>query len=441
MTAIRFAQALRCICLLGLLGPVLLAEPPLPLLRAHTNQVDIQDGDQLLKGAWRVDPSVPLDVYDVRRSVQGKKVTFISDLEVLSFDVQPGQAYDFTILLDGQACRTRLSTRTQPFRRVGAASASNPVSIPIAIVHGKLHLQGRFNDSELLDLIFDTGADTNVLYPSALVKGARLLFDGSVNNAGTGGRTLRQTSSDNRLVVADLSWEHEPVLYVEKQADAADGIVGYTVFQDKVVELDFDRMRMLIHEVLPTHAGTFARTAMPAAGTLTAVEAGFVLGARRDAGPLLLDTGGSGTLTVNPAFARAHGLPGPLRRLGRSEMRGVGSGVVRSEVVLLPELILAGHTLRNVPINVEQPSGGEAIQPGGALFMEVLGRFNVILDFPHGEAYFKPNGRFDEPFRMRSSGPPWYAKALLVVIALASLGGLALFLARRRRPAPGHPAS
>jgi hypothetical protein len=348
--------------------------------------------------------------------------------------VQPGRTYDFTLLLDGKvACPTRISTLTQGFKRTGAAPASGPVAIPISISHGKLHLHGRFNDSKPLDLIFDTGADIQVLYPSALEKGARLQFDGSVNNAGTGGRVLRQTSSDNRLEVGGLAWDHERVLYIEKQADNSDGIVGYPVFQDKVVELDFDRMLMIIHETLPAYAAGFTRTAMPPAGTLTAVEAGLGLGTRRENGLLLLlDTGGSGTLTVNAAFARAHGLSGAMRKLGNSTLGGVGPGVVRADLVLLPELTLAGQTLKNVPITVELPGELPVAPQGGALFMEILRRFNLIFDYPRNEAYFKPNARFGAPFRVRAAGPPWYAKAGLAAVIVASLGGLALWFAKRR---------
>lgn len=426
------------LCALALLPTTAWAEDPLPVLRAHASLVDIQDGDQLLKGLWTADPSLPLDIYNARRSSQGRKIAFHSDVDSISFDVQPGRTYDFIILLDGKGpCRTRISTLTQGFQRTGAVPASGPVSIPISISRGKLHLQGRFNDSGELDLLFDTGADILVLYPSALKKGARLRFDGSINNAGTGGQTLRQTSSDNRLEVSGLRWDHEPVLFIEKQADQADGIVGYNVFQDKVVELDFDRRLLVLHDKLPTYAVSFSRIHMPPVGTLTAVEVGLGLGNRRSKGRLILDTGGNGTLTLNPGFASSQGLRGELKRLGTSEMRGVGSAVLRSDVVLLPELTLADYTLRNVPINVERPREGEAAPPGGALFMEVLSRFHILLDYPRGEAYFKPNAHFSRPFEVRTSRLPGYARALLALLGTATLVGLALFLAKRRRPAPG----
>jgi hypothetical protein len=237
------------------------------------------------------------------------------------------------------------------------------------------------------------------------------------------------------LEVGGLAWDHERVLYIEKQADRADGIVGYPVFQDKIVELDFERMLMIIHEALPAHAADFTKIALRPAGTLTAVDVGLGLGARQVSGPLMLDTGGSGTLTVNAVFAQAHGLSGALRKLGTSQMGGVGPAVIQMDLVLLPELTLAGQTLRNVPITVERPGQGAVASAGDSLFMEVLSRFNLIFDYPRNEAYFKPNSHFDAPFHVRPSGSPVYAKVGFAALIIAILVGSALRVARHRRRA------
>jgi hypothetical protein len=232
----------------------------LPVLKANSTSVDVQDGDRLLKGDWTIAPAVALDVYDVARTTARKRVTFITDIDSMSFDVEPGHTYDFIILLNGRdACRTRISTMTQSYTRIKSTPSTGPDTIPISIRHGKLHLDGRINDSEVLDLIFDTGARISALYPSATSKGAKLQLDGTTNNIGTGGTTLRVTSSDNRLEVAGLRWDHEPVMYLEKQADRADGIVGCPVFEGKVLEFDYDRMVMVVHDTLPAHAAKFAK--------------------------------------------------------------------------------------------------------------------------------------------------------------------------------------
>jgi len=429
---------------LGLLAAILVThavlaqQPALPVLRANATTVDVQDGDRLWKGVWSADPAIAMDVYYASRTTSAKRVTFITDIESMSFETEPGRTYDFIILLNGKdACRTRLSTMVQSAQRVGTA-APGPVSIPFTISGGKLHLHGKINGSESLDIIFDTGADTIALYPSATKKGCILRFDGTVSNSGTGGTTVRQTSSDNRLEIAGLRWEHEPVLYIEKQADKADGIVGYRVFEDKAVEIDYDRMVLVVHESLPAHAAEFARTAILPFGSLTAVEAALVNGTQRASGPFVIDTGGTGTLMVNQSFAAAHGLRGTMQHLGTSTSRGVGSGAVRNEVVLLPELSLAGFTLANIPIHVEEPSDVGAVPPSGTLCVDVLRRFNTILDYPHNAAYLKPNTHFNAPFPSRG----WSTTAIVASgIAAVLLAVLVAWVVRRtssRRAATQH---
>ena len=404
-----------------------LAQQALPVLKANTAAVDVRDGDRFLKGDWIIDPTVALDVYVARRTTEGKRVTFITDIDSMSFDVQPGHTYDFVILLNGKdACHTRISTMIQSYRRVDSSPMTGPDTIPISIRHGKLHLEGKINDSRMLDFIFDTGAEICALYPSAIPKGAKLRFDGTTNNSGTGGTTLRQTSSDNRLEIAGLRWDHEPVMYVEKQADRADGIVGYPVFEGKVVEIDFDRMVMTVHDTLPAHAAGFAKTPMPFSGSLPAVESILVNGEKRASGLFVLDTGGTGAMVVNQAFAAAHGLHGTMKNLGTSTSRGVGSAGIRTHLLLLPQLTLAGFALPNVPINVELPSDGNEAPPGGVLCMEVLQRFNIILDFQRNEAYFKPNTSFNAPFKARFSGPPLSVILGIAVASVAVFAGLVL---------------
>jgi len=424
------------VLLLALLVPLAAsAQENPPVLRAHSRTVDVQDGDRLLKGIWACDPRLELDTYAARRSDLKRSIRFISDLDSISFDVEPGRSYDFIVLLDGKdACRTRISTLMQTCKRSDAIPAG-PVTIPITISHGKLHLQGRINESEMLDLIFDTGADMSVVYPSGKRKGAELQLDGRVSNGGTGGMTLRQQGRDNRLEVAGLQWEHEPILYVEKQSDAADGIVGYPAFEQKVVEIDYDRMVMVVHDALPPSAAEFSKVPMTLAGSLTAVEAVLVHGAATDAGAFVLDTAGSGTLMVNPAFAAAAGFHAALTKLGTSTSRGVGSGSVESEVLLLPELRLAGFTLHDVPIHVELSSEHGQSPPGGLLCMEVLARFNTLLDYSRYEAYFKPNASFDAPFETRSWGRIAYVLAGVALVCLGSIAWWARMAAtRRRRP-------
>ncbi|MBL8763628.1 MAG: aspartyl protease family protein [Phycisphaerae bacterium] len=433
----------RLICVLTFAFPPVFASghlehSELPILRANSKIMDVHDGDRLHKGDWSADPSIPLDEFVVPRSAEPRTVTFFTDVEAKSFVIAPGGVTDFIILLNGtDQCRTRISMRAMSARR-SDGTPTGSVTIPITFRKGKPHIEGRINGSQSLNLLFDTGANTTAVYPSARDKGVTLAFDGSLANAGTGGSVTRQTSSDNRLDVGGLYWEHESVLSIEKQADDADGIVGYNVFEDKVVELDNDRMVIVIHDSLPEHAAAYTRVDMPFIASLTAVEGSLVNGSVRATGPMVIDTGGNGTLIVNRPFIEQNGLRAGLQLIGSSRSGGVGPAQIRNEVVRAPGLEIAGFTLPDVPVNVPVSDDAARVAavatetPRGLLCMDVLSRFNMFFDYRRNQAYFKPNTRFVGPFKDRTSGPP-VGMTLAVIAGVLGASFVAVKTIRGRR--------
>jgi predicted aspartyl protease len=430
------SQALFLLVVLLMHGTTL-AQDDVPVLKANSKTVDVQDGDKLLKGGWAIDPTVELDVYDARRSSKERRVTFITDVDSMSFDVQPGRTYDFIILLNGaEACRTRISTMKQPYRRDVPNGEGTPDTIPFTRQNERIHVTARINDSEPLELMFDTGADIVALRPSALSKGAKIALDGSGLNYGFGGATMRQTSRDNRLQVAGLTWDHEPILYFDQQGnESSDGILGYNVFDGKVVEIDYDHSVMIIHDSVPAKADRYAKFPMRFDGALPTVETTINTGRKKYQGWFIIDTGATASLQLKQDFAKAHSLYGAMETIGSSTSRGVGSGKVRNEVVLLPELAFGAFILHNVPTHLEVPSAEVSVSSGCLLGMDVLKRFNTILDYQRNEVYLKPNTFMSAPFQTRFSSPVTTILVAVAVVSFASLAGLVLFRARRRKRA------
>ena len=74
-------------------------EQKLPVIKANSIMVDIKDDDVLEKEAWRIVPEEELDVY----VTSAKKVTFYTDIDSISFEINPKiGTYDFIILLNGK---------------------------------------------------------------------------------------------------------------------------------------------------------------------------------------------------------------------------------------------------------------------------------------------------------------------------------------------------
>lgn len=98
--------------MVALSATTVLAQKNLPIVKANSTEVDIKDDKKLSKKAWRIVPEEKLDVY----VTSGKKVTFYTDIDSISFNINPKVAsYDFIILLNGKdTARTQI--KYQPSR-------------------------------------------------------------------------------------------------------------------------------------------------------------------------------------------------------------------------------------------------------------------------------------------------------------------------------------
>ena len=362
----------------------------LPVVKANSPTVDIQDGDRLLKGQWKVSPEIKLDIFYPARAKGRKKVTFRTDIDSITFTVEPGGAYDFNVLLNNKhLCHTRISNLRRSARRTDKAPTSSPTEIPFTLGEdGKMHIAGQINGSLPLDLLFDTGADTTVLFPSALAKKAQVKFDAAVQNVGFGGVSNRKTSNDNPVEIAGLKWDHEKVLYIEKQADKADGIIGFNIFEDKVVEIDHDRNVITVYDTLPEKSQSYAPVKTKSDEGLLLIAIGLNTGVRSVTDWIALDTGSNATLHLNRGFATTNRLYDTMTKIGTSRSGGVGDKEIENGIVVLPSLVIGGVFVRDLSIDLEMPSA-EEFTSVSHIGMAVLKRFNMIVDYPQNQVYVR----------------------------------------------------
>jgi hypothetical protein len=93
-------QKLKLLTILLLLVQTLPAQQKLPVIRANSKMVDIRDGDTFSKAGWTISPQLKPDLYTTPN--KNKKVTFYTDLDSISFTVNPNKRYYFIILLNNK---------------------------------------------------------------------------------------------------------------------------------------------------------------------------------------------------------------------------------------------------------------------------------------------------------------------------------------------------
>lgn len=93
-------KKIKLVATLLMFTQVLIAQQKLPLIKANSLSVDIREGKRFKKGIWRINTSVKPDTYQAK--INNGKVTFYTDLDSISFIIEPNKKYDFIILVNGK---------------------------------------------------------------------------------------------------------------------------------------------------------------------------------------------------------------------------------------------------------------------------------------------------------------------------------------------------
>ncbi|HAN77506.1 MAG TPA: transglutaminase domain-containing protein [Bacteroidales bacterium] len=94
------AQKINLIVILFFCLQPMLAQQKIPMIRAKSLNVDIRDAGILQKNYWIIDSNTKPDVYPTNN--KNKEVTFYTDLDSISFTIEPDKKYEFIILVNGK---------------------------------------------------------------------------------------------------------------------------------------------------------------------------------------------------------------------------------------------------------------------------------------------------------------------------------------------------
>lgn len=263
-------------------------------------------------------------------------------------------------------------------------------AVPIRIENDLLYLGGSLQDAPELAFVVDTGATQTSLDPNV----ARA----AGYNAGSAASLLvaKRIFPEQRFALASTEY----ITAMSGQPTA--GVLGEPLLSRYSLGVDFDRMHaaLLSPEICPASA---TRLPVFTAGGLPFVEGTIPLpDGSRATGLFLVDTGQPRAgIVFASSFLAAH--PG-LNTGPKLQLPGAGNAP-DTTLIRLKALRLGPFTLQS-PIAGLGPAETSAVNPrlAGVLGLEVLSRFNFVLNERYGSLYLEPNRRMHEPFEADMSG-------------------------------------
>ncbi len=254
------------------LAQSIFAQAGLPIIKATSKNVTINDGGFLDNNAWTLSPKIRPDIFTADRTRKTKWVTFYTDIDSIRVRVRPGTKYNFVVLLNGKdSCYTQIASAIPPESLVKNRDARND-TIPFSLSsYNAIQVKGIINDTAEVNLHFDISSFDFHLTRDVIQK--------------------RGLNTVLKLQIGSRVWAKPPVMPTGLTSREMDGRIGWNVFEGQIVEIDYDQHLLMIRPKLPKSLKGFVWSKMSFIRSYVVVKGSIGKEGHEYTSDFLLDTG------------------------------------------------------------------------------------------------------------------------------------------------------
>jgi hypothetical protein len=386
-----------------------IAQQKLPIIKANTLKVVIKDGLEGKTRFWNhlVTSKTPI-IYHLAKNQPPRKVTFYTDIDSISFNVAPESAYRFNVVVhQADTCSVILTTTNHQYTRNSKQNDDADTLLFTFNKNKQVIIKGSINNNPQMDFCLDLGARMVCVIGKDLDKTNKLVIDGLMEDESVTGLATEKTSSNNNLKIGKMNFAHVPVVYIDESGflNNGGGLLGFNLFQNRILEIDFDNQLVLVHKKLPPKTSSYSQIAFRQTTGGLYIPVTINNGKKETTGWYFFDTGADHALAIDSRYARKENLYQTMDKVGSAGIASSENRSINTDIVEVPVVKIANFKIENVPTLLANESNAEADFEDGVIGIGLQSRFNLILDYPNGVMYLKPNKYFNDSFKRKSNKP------------------------------------
>ncbi len=251
-------------------------------------------------------------------------------------------------------------------------------------------VQAILNEKDTVQLMFHTAANALTLTEEAVKRLTTVQFDNATDSIKSWGgqANTSRLSKDNLLQLSGLRWQHTPIWENVNSGQGTDGKFGIDLFDNKVIEIDFDRQVIVIHADLPRKAKKYNKLPLIFENDNMFIEAVCVIGGHPLKNRFLVHSGYAGAVLLDDQFVKDNAVGDKLTVTGEKSLKDSFGNIVKTKKAILPALQIGQTQLTIVPVGFFEGAIGR--QKMSILGGDVLKRFNIIIDAQRKYIYLQP---------------------------------------------------
>lgn len=183
-----------------------------------------------------------------------------------------------------------------------------------------------------------------------------------------------------------------------------DGIIGYSFFRRYIVKLNFDSLMV---EVYSPGEMTYPKngTVLHPMFTTLPIQNLQIKDKRKMDFNFYFDTGAGLCFLMSDQFSEDSGILLPRRKPLFTQAEGMG-GKLQMRLTVVKMVQVGRYKFRNVPTYLYKDDFNVTAYPtvGGLLGIDLLRRFNMIINYPKREIHLLPNSHFTDHFDYAYTG-------------------------------------
>ncbi|OPB93219.1 hypothetical protein [Elizabethkingia ursingii] len=360
------------------------SQQKLTIVKANSNKAKIYEEDNMAS-SWGINPKVKPDIHTTGRITKSKKVVFKTDIDSIVVNLKSGEKKDFIVLLNGKdSCYTRIQGP-----EVKNFSKTKPeIHDTISFIVNKYNtnlVKTFFNHKDSLTFNFDTGATEMSVTRDALknrIRSNPQLYN-TQYDIQIGKRTYRSEIYDHEMV-----------------GQEADGLLGWNIFDGMLVELDYDKEKMIVHSKMPKNIlkdKGYSKFKIWYFNNKPFIECDMWENGVWYKEWFLFDLGYQRSVMLDNDLLKEKNFPVEnMKIIKKTSLRGVSGKEIPVITANLQKIKIGKAELKNIPaqlLTANKPMGSAKIH---ILGNDMLKRFNTVLDFQNNIIYLKPNTLFNK---------------------------------------------